>query len=277
MPADRSTLSPANVHRLLRSRSRGFITRIYAVHHSRRFEWLRSKIASLGKRDLSVIELGCNDARSVEYIPVRLKRYLGLDAGWRSGWKDAEPHGLDAAMVRFRDRPHFEVHRSQHCEDLERVDETFDVAIVLETFEYLEPSELEAYVFALSKRLNDTGCIFATMPNEKGLPLLIKTLGSRLSGVPPGGYTPVQFCNALLGRLDKVPRAVRGRKGFNYADMAEIIGRYFPHGFLESVEPANAPLWMSLNVGLVAFKTIPGSQAAKAQADHHLAGGIVCT
>jgi hypothetical protein len=36
--------------------------------------------------------------------------------------------------------------------------------------------------------------------------------------------------------------------------MSEIIWRYFPHGYLESVEPANAPLWLSLNVGLVARK-----------------------
>jgi hypothetical protein len=33
-----------------------------------------------------------------------------------------------------------------------------------------------------------------------------------------------------------------------------LIGCYFSRIQLESVEPANVPLWMGLNVGLVAYK-----------------------
>jgi len=268
MPFNWSTVSAADIPR--------FFNRIYAIHHARRFEWLRSKIACLGKNDVSVLELGCNDARSVEYIPVAIRRYLGLDAGWRSGWENGKAYGLEAAQVRFRDRPQFEFRRSERCEDLEGVPGKFDVAIVLETFEYLEPSKLEAYVAALSEKLIDGGAILSTMPNEKGVPLLLKALGSRLSGVPRSGYTPPQFWNALIGRLDRVPRAIRGRRGFDYRMMSEIIRRYFPHGHLESVEPANAPLWLSLNVGLVATKATMPSLASAVQAERGLAGGLLC-
>ena len=82
MPFNWSTVSAADIPR--------FFNRIYAIHHARRFEWLKSKIACLGKSDISVLELGCNDARSIEYIPVPIKRYLGLDAGAADG-KMARP------------------------------------------------------------------------------------------------------------------------------------------------------------------------------------------
>ena len=154
MPADRFNPSTrADTSCFSSYRNLPFFDRIYAIHHARGFEWLRSKIAGLGKKALSVIELGCHDARSVEYISVPIRRYLGLDAGWRSGWKNGKACGLEAAQVRFRDRPHFEFRRSEHCEDLERVPGKFDAAIVLETLEYLEPSRLEAYVLTLSEKL----------------------------------------------------------------------------------------------------------------------------
>ena len=268
MPFNCSTVSAADSPR--------FFDRIYAIHHARRFEWLKSKIACLGKSDISVLELGCNDARSIEYIPVPIRRYMGLEAGWRSGWENGKAYGLESAQVRFRDDPHLEFRRSERYEDLERVPGKFDVAIVLETFEYLEPSKLETYVSVLSEKLIDDGAILATMPNEKGVPLLVKALGSRLSGVPRSGYTPAQFWNALIGRLDRVPRALRGRRGFDYQMMSEIIWRYFPHGYLESVEPANAPLWLSLNVGLVARKATAQPLASGAQAEHSFPRGVIC-
>jgi len=268
MPFNCSTVSAADTPR--------FFDRIYAIHHARRFEWLKSKIACLGKSDISVLELGCNDARSIEYIPVPIRRYMGLDAGWRSGWENGKAYGLESAQVRFRDDPHLEFRRSERYEDLERVPGKFDVAIVLETFEYLEPSKLETYVSVLSEKLIDGGAILATMPNEKGVPLLVKALGSRLSGVPRSGYTPEQFWNALIGRLDRVPRALRGRRGFDYQTMSEIIRRYFPHGYLESVEPANAPLWLSLNVGLVARKATAQPLASAAQAERGFPRGVIC-
>jgi hypothetical protein len=237
-----------------RTRKMRLLSRLYAFHHTRRFEWLRHKIATLNKRDVAILEIGCNDARSVDFIPVPIKRYVGLDAGWRSGWRNGKAYGLDAARLRFQHRPQFEFRHSEHHEDLDRVQGTFDLAIALETFEYLLPSELELYVSGIFRKLNDAGCILSTMPNEKGIPLLIKSLGSRLSGVPRSDYPPKQFWNALIGQMDRVPRAVRGRKGFDYCAMAELVRRYFPHTRLEPVEPAKLPLWLSLNIGMFATK-----------------------
>lgn len=227
---------------------------LYAYHHSQRFEWLRSKIRSLGKESVAVIELGCHDARSLSYVPVHVHRYLGFDACWKSGWKDGRPYGMDAARFRYKDRPEFEFLQSEEYEDLLAVRGTFDVAIVCETFEYLDPSELDAYVGALATRINEGGCLLSTMPNEKGLPLLFKAMGSRLSGVDRSEYSRTQFWNAVRGRLDRVPRALRGRRGFDYSKMAELIGGHFSKVRLESIASPSVPLWLSLNIGLVATK-----------------------
>lgn len=237
-----------------RTRKMRLLSRVYAFHHTRRFEWLKTKLASLNKPDVTILEIGCNDARSLDYIPVPVKRYVGLDAGWRSGWINGRAYGLDAARLNFKNSPQFEFHRSDRHEDVDQVPGTFDVAIALETFEYLVPSEVEPYVSAISRKLNESGCILSTMPNEKGIPLFVKALGSKLSGVPRSEYNASQFCNALLGRMDRVPRALRGRKGFDYAAMAKLVRRYLPHTHLESVEPAGLPLWLSLNVGMFAAK-----------------------
>jgi hypothetical protein len=252
----RTNIEATEIPSFDRTRKMRLLSRLYAFHHTKRFEWLRHKIATLNKQDVAILEIGCNDARSVDFIPVPIKRYVGLDAGWRSGWRNGKAYGLDAARLRFQHRPQFEFRHSEHHEDLDRVQGTFDLAIALETFEYLLPSELELYVSGISRKLNDAGCILATMPNEKGIPLLLKSLGSRLSGVSRSEYPPEQFWNALIGRMDRVPRAVRGRKGFDYCAMAELVRRYFSHTRLEPVEPAKLPLWLSLNVGMFATKKI---------------------
>jgi hypothetical protein len=253
MHADRSTINSLGIP-FDEKRKLSVVERIYRLHHTRRFQWLRKKLSSLQRPEISVLELGCYDARSVQYIPLPIERYVGLDAGWRSGWKDGKAYGFEAACQQFRDFPQFEFYRTESFRDLENVKGSFDVAIVLETFEYLEPRQLEGYVSVLARKLKDGGHVFSTMPNEKGLPLLLKVVGSQLSGVPRSGYTVSQFWNAFMGRMDKVPRGVHGRKGFDYAAMARLLGCHFSKIQLESVEPPNSPLWMGLNVGLVAQK-----------------------
>lgn len=254
MPVQRSTLEVADIPSFDSNRNLGLFSWLYRFHHARRFQWLRRKTRAIRKPQISVLELGCNDARSIRYIAKPIERYVGFDAGWRSGIKDGRPYGLEAARQRYRGNPHFEFHRSDHCEEMERVSGGFDVAVVLETFEYLKPDELERYVSVLAEKLNDSGCIYSTMPNEKGFPLLLKVLGSRLSRVPRSEYTAHQLINGVLGRMNNVPRTPFGRKGFDFSAVAHIAERHFSTIQLESVEPVFAPLSLSLNVGMVACK-----------------------
>jgi hypothetical protein len=254
MHVHRPTLEAAEIPSFDSNRNLGVFSRIYKFHHTRRFQWLQKKTTSIRKPAISVLELGCNDARSISYIPIPITRYVGFDAGWRSGTKNGHPYGLEAARQRYRGVPQFEFYRSDRCEDVERVPGGFDVAVVLETFEYLRPNELERYLSVLAEKLNDSGCIYSTMPNEKGVPLLLKALGSSLSRVPRSEYTLQQLANGVLGRMHKVPRKPFGRKGFDYSAIANIARRHFQWIQLEAVEPAFAPVPLSLNVGMVACK-----------------------
>ena len=226
----------------------------YARHHAQRFDWMGNKIASLGKESVSILELGCHDARSLAYVPVNVHRYVGLDAGWQSGWNGETPYGLEAGRIRLQNAEKFEVRKSSSPEDIEEMEEQFDMALVLETFEYLEPSALELYVAALARRVCDNGYLLTTMPNEKGIPLLVKALGAKLSGIPRSEYTASQFFHALLGRMDRVPRASRGRKGFDYAQMAHLLAKYFPFLSLEGVGLMKLPPHLSTNIGIIASK-----------------------
>jgi hypothetical protein len=227
---------------------------LYTRHHTRRFEWMREKIASYGKKSVSIIELGCHDARSLTYVPVNVDRYIGLDAGWQSGWIGNEPYGLEASRVRLQNLDNIEVRKSTSPEDIDRINGQFDVALVLETFEYLEPSALESYIAALARKVHKNGCIVSTMPNEKGIPLLLKAIGAKLCGVRRSEYTARQFCDALLGRMDRVPRPARGRKGFDYEQTVSLVGHYFPFLRIEGIGLMKLPPHLNTNTGIVASK-----------------------
>ena len=122
----------------------------------------------------------------------------------------------------------------------------------METFEYLDTHQLESYVATLAEKIDLNGCVLATMPNEKGFPLLVKAIGSKLSGVRRSEYTFPQFLNALAGRLDRVPRAERGRKGFDYGQIVALAARHFRYVHLEAVGASGLPPFLSPNIGLIA-------------------------
>lgn len=241
--------------------SRASFKALYAVHHARRFQWLRQKIISSGKTHLSIFELGCNDATSLDYVPVVVDRYVGFDAGWQSGRKNGVPYGLEAARERYAGVKGIEFQRSDDYRDIVALPATFDFALVLETFEYLDPTKMESYISALADKAGPTGQLVSTMPNEKGIAVLLKHLGSRFSGVPRSQYTPWELVQAVLGRVRDIPRSTRGRKGFDYQRVAELAQKHFRNVRLEPVELPFLPCSMSLIIGLVASRgTIDPSQ-----------------
>jgi hypothetical protein len=64
--------------------------KLYSFHHAQRFEWLRKKISSLQKQSVSILELGCADATSLDYVPVHAnengdERWEEKLLSWRPG------------------------------------------------------------------------------------------------------------------------------------------------------------------------------------------------
>jgi Methyltransferase domain len=233
----------------------GRLGKLYAAHHARRFQWLREKTAAIEKPSVSVIELGCAEAVSLDYVSIPIRRYCGFDAGWQSGIRQGTPYGLEAARRRLSQLRNFSVQQSNDPADLVKIAEQFDMAIVMETFEYLPTAKLESYVSALAEKLGSEGLLLATMPNEKGLPLLCKAMAARVFRVRRSAYTAAEFVNAALGRLNRVPRAERGRKGFDYAALVTLVRRYFRHVRVESIGPVRVPVRLGLNVGMIASQS----------------------
>ncbi len=221
---------------------------VYGRHHRGRFEWLRKKFQTLaGAGEISVLEVGCHDGRSLSYIPRRVERYAGFDAGWGGG--------LERGRQKFAAEKNYTFTESTHPRDVAGLTEKFDFIICMETLEHLDTPVVEGYLQAFAGRLN--GCLLITVPNEKGLPFLVKAIGARVLNIERYyPYTGAEFFWAVLGRLDRVRR--NEHKGFDYANLVRLIQQHFKHVSVEGISPLPLPPALSLTIGIVATqKPIP--------------------
>jgi 2-polyprenyl-3-methyl-5-hydroxy-6-metoxy-1,4-benzoquinol methylase len=181
--------------------------------HSARFRWLASAVARHGCAARRVLELGCFDGKSIDYLPSAPEVYEGFDADWEGG--------LALARARWAQHPNYRFHSCDRPEQLEAPGR-FDVAIMMETLEHLPPAMVEPYLRRLAELTQ--GCIFATVPNEKGIVFLAKYLIKRLAGEAEP-YRTAEVVYATLGQLHKVAR--HEHKGFDYRAAIAAVGRHF--------------------------------------------------
>lgn len=228
--------------------SRLFGKGLYGSHHRARFHWLRRQLSKLDQAELRVLELGCFDGRAIEYVPVNVIRYVGFDAGWESDPCPSAPKGLAAAIARYRAKPCFSFRESRNPANISELQERFDVAIALETFEHLPPETVEAYISAIADRLD--GPLFITVPCEKGLPLLFKAAASKLLKIRRSEqYTKLEFMAAVLGQMHKVARDEH--KGFDYAALHRALAKYFHSVQAVPVTSRWLPVSLQLTVGFI--------------------------
>jgi len=221
---------------------------IYGRHHRRRFEWLRKKFVALAEADgISVLEVGCNDGRALSYIPRRVGRYAGFDAGWGGG--------LERGRQKFAAEKNYTFTESNDPREVAKLAEKFDFIICMETLEHLDTPVVEGYLRAFAEKLN--GHLLITVPNEKGFALLVKATGARVMNIERYyPYTAAEFLWGLLGRLDRVRRSEH--KGFDYANLVRLIQQHFKSVRVEGIGPFRLPTSLSLTVGIVASqKPIP--------------------
>jgi hypothetical protein len=124
--------------------------------HMARFFWLRKKCLSLNdiKTD-KVLELGCFDGRSIEYIHPKPVSYYGFDAGWEGG--------LKVAQEKYKNSTTYHFHQAYTSSDLKGKS---TLAISLETLEHIPVELLDDYIKSLGDINN--GYFLVTVPNEKG-------------------------------------------------------------------------------------------------------------
>jgi len=235
--------------------ARLFAPGLYGSHHWARFRWLRRKLSALNLERVRILEIGCFDAKTVDSLPFEVERYVGLDAGWESGERDGVAVGLAAARRRFGGDARFAFHESTDPEDVWRLDGEFDVGVCMETLEHIAPSDVESYLAALARKVR--GPLLVTVPNEKGAALLCKTLAAKVLGIDRDvHFSATEFANAVLGRMDRVPR--HHHKGFDYAVLSRRLAHHFGAVVVEGVDSRFLPYWLQPTIGIVAGGTSRG-------------------
>lgn len=184
----------------------------------------------------SVLELGCFNARSLDYLSFTPSRYFGLDAGWENGLTEAQNK--------------YPQHEFKKSTDPEDITGRWDIAIALETLEHLpRPVILEVY---LQKLASCASTLIVTVPMEIGPLFAAKFLYKRYIHGYRDRHSFMEFVNQTLGRCDRVTQD--DHRGFDYRSLVRMISKYYTIEKIEGV--SSLPLSLSTQVGIRAISKI---------------------
>jgi hypothetical protein len=187
-----------------------------------------------------MIELGCYDGKTIEFLDGIPEKYLGLDANWEGG--------LDTGKIKWEEFPNIELQLCKMPEDIPMPSQAYDVGVCMETLEHVPPDMVEPYLLKLSRVIE--GYLFITVPVERGLVFLLKHGLKKILGMKDDPFLTMEFINSILGRLDKVKR--REHKGFDDRALVKQIGKYFDVVSVSGVFPKFPLLSLNLTIGIVA-------------------------
>lgn len=208
--------------------------------HLARFYWLQDKLKSFPSSDLSVLELGCYDAKTIPFLPAPPKKYLGFDANWENG--------LDIARKTYQN-PAYEFFECNNPDDMIIKGEKFNLVICMETIEHIPEEMLEGYLTKIKEATD--GLFILTVPNEIGLVFLIKYLIKLMifrEKINPK-YSFSDVINQTLGLMDRVIHD--DHKGFDYRRLIARLKRDWRIEEVVAIPLNRAPLSMSFSIGIV--------------------------
>jgi hypothetical protein len=215
------------------------------AYHTARYYWLASQIRKLAIRNPRIIELGCFDAKTLDFISfAKPSYYLGLDAGWENG--------LHLGRQRWKGYEWVEL--LQCASPGEMPDRgLFDVGICMEALNIMDYETEETYLRKLSQVCRQ---LFVTVPREHGLAFFAKHAAkSMLYGQARIRYSWREVALLTMGRFNKVER--QEYKGFDERVLLRILSRYFDVEKVCGLFPSTAfPVQLSCTVGIVASSKI---------------------
>jgi 2-polyprenyl-3-methyl-5-hydroxy-6-metoxy-1,4-benzoquinol methylase len=203
---------------------------IRSKYHFYRFNWLRSRLTRLKFQPTSILELGCFDAKTIHFLPVKPTRYVGLDANFQGG--------LDSARKIWKDN-NYDFYECHSPDDI-TINEQFDISICMETLEYVEPEYLNGYVKKLAELTKDYA--FVTTSVQKGLSLPIRYFTKTVLGLEKQHYTASELFYSTIGKLNNVKR--ERRKGWDYKLLLNEMSKHF-----EIIEIKSYPVPYLLSLG----------------------------
>ena len=214
--------------------------------HEARFLWMAEKIREFDIPYKKVFELGCFDAKTIDFMPSHPDYYVGYDANWHDC--------LTVARAKWKDFPQYKFYQSDNPAQINEPENSFDLAISMETLEHVVPFSFEEeYIKKLHSLTNNY--LIVTVPNEIGLLFLLKRSFKYLflrrnKDMQP--FTSKEIFYATLGRTDKVNRD--DHKGFNYKNTIALIQQHFEIKKVQGIQFRHLPLSFNFTIGIVAKK-----------------------
>lgn len=212
--------------------------------HFSRYLWLRKTLEQHGIKYSSVIELGCFDGKSIDYLNISFGKYEGYDANVENG--------LDLFKTRWANKQNYQAHLSNTVGDFNSGNQKFDLAICMETLEHLPRKDVSSYIEKLSNSCNNYAII--TVPNEIGLLFFIKYIVKLIlyGKENTQKYTLLEIVYQTLGMSNKVEQ--KEHKGFNYKNLIIELRKQFEVVEVQGTQFPFFPLCFSANIGILCKK-----------------------
>lgn len=209
--------------------------------HIARYEWLLTQMKRFDCFGDTMLELGCFDAKTLDFLPERPKNYVGYDANWENG--------LELGRKKWAGVDNVTLLECQTAEEMNVGEKSFDISVSLETMEHIFSDDIEGYVeklaFATKKYC------FISVPNEKGLLFLTKHLAKKMMNNHQEDYSLSEYYYATRGQLSKVKRNEGGHKGFDYDGLAALVNKHFKSAELMGLPFNSIPTGMNFSVGII--------------------------
>lgn len=210
-------------------------------YHLARYHWFERMMREHAPKARHLVEIGCFDAKTIDFLPQLPERYVGLDANWEGG--------LELGRARFGQMPQIELLETTSASTLDRFEENaFEVAVALETLEHLPGEVMSDYLAALARVTSDW--LFVSVPNEMGPVFAAKYLAKRVRYGSVDPYTAREFLNALFFRPARIARDEH--KGFDWRRLVAEMRNYFDIVSIGGVPSVGLPPSLSLTVGIAA-------------------------
>lgn len=214
--------------------------------HFARYHWVNKWIEKWNLISYSMLELGCYDGKTIDFLSNKPLSYAGYDANWEGG--------LDIAKTKWQYRPEYTFHTCEKPEDFSNNSQCYEISVCLETLEHIPAADLEAYIRQLASKT--TKYCLISVPNEKGPVLFFKHIIKSLTQDKgqTESYSVKELLYGSIGRMDKVKRIDCGHKGFDYDTLALLLKKYFTILKIEAIPMNGIPHALGFNVGFVLKK-----------------------
>jgi 2-polyprenyl-3-methyl-5-hydroxy-6-metoxy-1,4-benzoquinol methylase len=217
---------------------------IRSFFHNSRFKWLFEESQRLNINKGSILELGCFDGKTINYMPFVPKEYVGYDANWEGG--------LDEAEKLWKHNPEYKFKFCDSPALFNPTNELFDYCISMETLEHLPLAYSDEFLQKLASSTKTYG--FFSIPNEQGILCVLKYLIKITFLTTYETYSLKELWFAFIGHPEKVKRNEGLHKGFSYKQQIRELQRYFDIVSVKGIPFKHLPLSLNFTIGIVVKK-----------------------